>query len=136
MSNKNTEKGVLRTFYDEFKPDASVGEQLIGNALSPGLFVRAFCHMLTALLGGYDPQFGQYDVTAKSPVVDLRGRFSADLSARLLSLAAAVVSWQAFQPLGLATTLGPVGESVVQLYIVANIAVLAVDPLLFLLARR
>jgi len=136
MSGKNTDKGVLRTFYDEFNPDASLGEQLVGNALSPGLFVRAFCHMVTALLGGYDPQFGEYDVTAKSPVVDLRDRFSADLSARLLSLAAAVVFWQAFRPVGLATTLGPVGELVVQLYLVANIAVLTVDPVLFLLARR
>lgn len=127
--------GALRTYYDQFNPDAPIQLQVLGNLLSPGLFTRAFAHMITALIGGYDPNFGEYDVTVRSPVLDLRQRFIADLSARLLSVAFALVAWQVFRPLGIETTVGPMATMAVQVYLVINIAVLAVDPVLFVVAQ-
>lgn len=106
--------------------------ELLGMVLAPALFFRAAVHVLTAGAVDRDPHLSDdSDVTLRSPVPSLRGHKN-DALARLGSVALALVlAWGA--PTLPLTSGGLLGGVV--LWLVANWAVLASDPVAWIVNR-
>lgn len=128
---------TLRELNDRLSTDdAPRWAEAIGMVFALGLTARSLCHITNALATDRDPQLAGNDVIAASPVVSLQdAEWQLDLSSRLLALSLAVVAWAVIDPLSATWPGEPWMTVVARAFVIGNIAVPAVDPVLFVKHR-
>lgn len=116
--------------------DAPLWAEVLGVLLGLGLTARSGCHVAAAAAAGLDRELVDVDVTAGNTVAAVRdAEWQVDVGGRVVSVCAAVVLWPAVDPLTVSYG-GPAWVVTgAQAFVIANIAVLASDPVLFLANR-
>lgn len=116
--------------------DAPLWAEVLDVLLAVGLTIRSGCHLAAAAAAGVDLELADLDISAGNAVVAVRaGDWRPDAGGRVIAVCAAVGVWLLVEPLTTSWP-GPAWATLAgRAYVLANIGVLASDPVLYLAHR-
>lgn len=130
-----TVRDVVRAWDAEHgADDAPIWAEALGTILAIGLIVRAGAHVWAAVLADIDPTVDEMDVRMGNVVLAARSSLRVDAVGRHLAAVFGVVAWVLFDPLGM-TAGSAIATGALRAFVVANLAVLLGDPVLFAIDR-
>lgn len=114
--------------------DAPLWAEVLGTVLAVGLIVRAGSHVWAAILAGVNPTVDEMDVRASNVVLAARNNLRVDAVGRHLAAVFGVLAWVLFDPFSM-TAGSELATLTLRALVVANLAVLLGDPVLFAIDR-
>ena len=114
--------------------DAPLWAEVLGTVLAVGLIVRAGSHVWAAILAGVNPTVDEMDVRASNVVLAARNNLRVDAVGRHLAAVFGVLAWVLFDPFSM-TAGSELATLTLHALVVANLAVLLGDPVLFAIDR-